>query len=260
MKEFRICFICLLIVVGCTETFNNEPYTKSKFFMDTYVRISVYDKNIHKNKIDILLDSTFSVMQDLERDLSAHYRGGEIDSVNRFADQKWVTISEPVYDCIQKCLHLGWLSSGKFDITIGVIKRHWFFNPDSAVIPDSLLIEQLLPKVDYRKIDLSHKKIRLKESGMKYTILRHNLYMDFIPLFIGEKVLETGLIYLPAGEGKAAFTLREDMAEVAAHVLTTDGHENQDYDITSPKAYSYQDLATLLYLRSRQNQLSACPQ
>ncbi|MFA8433257.1 MAG: SDR family oxidoreductase [Marinifilaceae bacterium] len=86
----------------------------------------------------------------------------------------------------------------------------------------------------------------LRESGVNYTILKHNLYMDMLPLFIGDKVLETGLIYQPAGEGKAAFTLREDMAEVAAHILTTDGHENKEYDITSDKAYSYNDIAAII--------------
>ncbi|RUT79313.1 SDR family oxidoreductase [Ancylomarina longa] len=86
----------------------------------------------------------------------------------------------------------------------------------------------------------------LKVSGMKYTILKHNLYMDMLPIFIGEKVLETGTIYLPAGEGKAAFTLREDLAEVAAHILTTEGHENKEYDLTADKAYSYDEIATII--------------
>jgi len=86
----------------------------------------------------------------------------------------------------------------------------------------------------------------LKESGMKYTILKHNLYMDMLPLFIGDKVLENEMIYQPAGEGKAAFTLREDMAEVAAHILTTDGHENKEYDITADEAYSYKDIAVII--------------
>jgi NAD(P)H dehydrogenase (quinone) len=38
----------------------------------------------------------------------------------------------------------------------------------------------------------------LKESGIDYTILKNNLYMDFLPGFIGEKVAETGVIFVPA--------------------------------------------------------------
>ncbi len=89
-------------------------------------------------------------------------------------------------------------------------------------------------------------EIWLQESGMNYTFLRHNLYMDMLPLFMGENVLKTGLIYQPAGNGKVAFTLREDMAEVASHILTSKGHENKTYDITSDKAYSYNDIASIL--------------
>jgi len=86
----------------------------------------------------------------------------------------------------------------------------------------------------------------LKESGMSYTILKHNLYLDMLPLFISDRLLETGTIYQPAGIGKAAFTLRDDMAEVAAHILASNGHENKEYDITSDKAYSYADIATII--------------
>jgi len=86
----------------------------------------------------------------------------------------------------------------------------------------------------------------LKESGLTYTILRHNLYMDMLPLFIGDKVLESGLIYQPAGDGKTAFTLRDDMAELAGHILISGGHENTAYDVSTDTAYSYQEIAALI--------------
>ncbi len=86
----------------------------------------------------------------------------------------------------------------------------------------------------------------LRESGMAYTILKHNLYMDMLPVFIGDKVLNSGVVYQPSGEGRAAFTLREDMAEVAAHILTSEGHEGKEYEITSDKSYSYDDIAKII--------------
>jgi len=135
--------------------------------MDTYVRISVYDKNIIKSKVKTVLDSTFNVMQRLEEKLSAHYKDGQIYTVNRLADKRWVDISESVFDCLKKCKEVGELSSGNFDISIGVIKQHWCFNPDSAVIPDRLLIKRLLDRVNYKKISLKDKKVHFEESGMK---------------------------------------------------------------------------------------------
>jgi NAD(P)H dehydrogenase (quinone) len=82
----------------------------------------------------------------------------------------------------------------------------------------------------------------LKESGLTYTILKNGLYMDFIPFFIGD-VLKTETIYLPAGQGKVSFALRSEMAEAAANVLVSDGHENQVYDFVNTEAYSYNNVA-----------------
>src|SRR5690606_12729824 len=36
----------------------------------------------------------------------------------------------------------------------------------------------------------------IKESGLTYTIFRNNLYLEALPMFFGEQVLETG-IFLP---------------------------------------------------------------
>lgn len=86
----------------------------------------------------------------------------------------------------------------------------------------------------------------LAESGMDYTILLNNVYMDFIPMFIGDQVLETGTIYLPVEDGQGAFALRSDMAEAAANVLTGEGHENKTYDFGNTESYSFQDVADIL--------------
>lgn len=83
----------------------------------------------------------------------------------------------------------------------------------------------------------------IKESGINYTILRNNYYMDFIPFFIGEQVIESGTIYLPAGDGKAAVALRAEMAEAAAQVLISEGHLDKVYQISNVQGYTYQEVA-----------------
>ena len=83
----------------------------------------------------------------------------------------------------------------------------------------------------------------LKESGLAYTILKNNLYMDFLPALVGNKVLEAETIYLPAGTGKVSFALRAEFAEATADILASPGHENKLYDFTNVEAYSYDDVA-----------------
>lgn len=85
----------------------------------------------------------------------------------------------------------------------------------------------------------------IKASGIPYTIMLNGLYADMLPLFFGEKVLDTG-IFLPVGEGKAAYATRNDMAEAAATILTETGHENKAYVITNTVNYSLHDAASII--------------
>jgi NAD(P)H dehydrogenase (quinone) len=100
--------------------------------------------------------------------------------------------------------------------------------------PESLLWVFMKAHIETEKL--------LAASGLKYTILNNGLYLDTIPLFIGD-VLQSGVIYLPAGNGKMAWALRSEMAEAAAEVLVTEGHENKRYVLTNTEAYGYQDVA-----------------
>lgn len=85
----------------------------------------------------------------------------------------------------------------------------------------------------------------IKASGLKYILFRNALYMDVIPLFVGQKVFETG-IFQPAGDGKVAFALRSEMGEAMANVLVNDLFDNQIYQFTGSESYSFYDVATAL--------------
>ncbi|WP_031527790.1 SDR family oxidoreductase [Dyadobacter crusticola] len=83
----------------------------------------------------------------------------------------------------------------------------------------------------------------LKNSGIEYTILRNGIYLEMIPVFSGEQVADKGSILFPADYGKASYVLREELAEAAAHVLTSDGHVNRVYQLTNGASYSFYDIA-----------------
>lgn len=85
----------------------------------------------------------------------------------------------------------------------------------------------------------------LVKSGVTYTILRNQLYMDGLVAEAAQAVA-SGDLYSNAGRGKWAPVARRDCAEVAAIVLTTPGHEGQSFDITGPELLSRQDFAKLI--------------
>lgn len=89
----------------------------------------------------------------------------------------------------------------------------------------------------------------IRQSGVPYTLLQHNLYADVLPMFLGGSVLENG-IYFPAGNGKVPFALRSEMAEAAANVLLSDEHAGKTYRINSTESYDFNTIAQTLSERS----------
>lgn len=85
----------------------------------------------------------------------------------------------------------------------------------------------------------------IKDNGFTYTMLQHSLYLDVIPMFIGEQVLETG-VFFPAGEGKVAYASRTDLAEAIAKIVVSDAYDNQSLPLTNIENYSYADVAEIL--------------
>jgi NAD(P)H dehydrogenase (quinone) len=86
----------------------------------------------------------------------------------------------------------------------------------------------------------------IKDSGLTYTLLKHALYADVLPMFMGGQVINTGSIFLPAGNGRGAYASRTDMAAAAVAVLTGSGHENKTYEIAVNETYSFYDIADIL--------------
>lgn len=82
----------------------------------------------------------------------------------------------------------------------------------------------------------------IKNSGLNYTLLQHNLYAEVIPMFLGEHVLDNG-VYFPAGNGKVPFALRNEMAEAIANVVRSSEHVNKTYRISSNESYDFKTVA-----------------
>jgi len=87
---------------------------------------------------------------------------------------------------------------------------------------------------------------KIKDDGFDFTILKPSFFAQNFKNYEGENITERGVVYVPAGDGKAAFVDVNDIAAVAATALTEDGHVGKTYEITGPEALSYQDAAKLL--------------
>ncbi len=88
-------------------------------------------------------------------------------------------------------------------------------------------------------------EVMVRDSGIPWTFLRNNLYLDLVPLMFGES-LTTGKLLHNGGDGRIGFAARQDIANGFAAALTSDGHANRAYAITAQSPYSLGDVARAL--------------
>jgi len=82
----------------------------------------------------------------------------------------------------------------------------------------------------------------IRSTGLAYTFLRPNLYMDKVL----QHVARGDVIRAPAGDGRVAWVCRDDVADSAVGVLTESGHEGRAYDLTGPEALTMAETAVRL--------------
>ena len=87
--------------------------------------------------------------------------------------------------------------------------------------------------------DHFHTEEHIRAAGIPHTFSRQSIYLDFIPGMAGADQVIRG----PAGEGRFAPVLRDDVADSLAEMVTGDGHEGQAYELTGPAAVTMAEVA-----------------
>lgn len=86
---------------------------------------------------------------------------------------------------------------------------------------------------------------KIKETGLQYTFLRPNLFMQGL-LGFADPIKYQQQFFATAGDAKISLVDTLDIAAVALAALTTTSHGNHIYDITGPEAISHQEIANIL--------------
>jgi uncharacterized protein YbjT (DUF2867 family) len=84
---------------------------------------------------------------------------------------------------------------------------------------------------------------QLRACGLRYVILRDNLYADFLPQMVGPD----GVIRGPAADGRVAAVAQDDIADVLVAVLGDPAtHDGATYDLTGPQSLTFDEIAATL--------------
>ena len=84
----------------------------------------------------------------------------------------------------------------------------------------------------------------IKESGLSWTMIKPNFYMQNLLASAGT-IKDQGKIFLPMGEGKTGMIDTTDVGKVLAKVLSEDGHESMNHEITGPEILSFNEVAEI---------------
>lgn len=101
----------------------------------------------------------------IERKFSRYRDGSVVSEINRNAGRTPVAVDEETDALVASALELRERTDGRFDPTVGVLRRAWDFR--SGRVPSREEVDALLPLVDGRKVSRRDGTVFLRKAGME---------------------------------------------------------------------------------------------
>jgi uncharacterized protein YbjT (DUF2867 family) len=109
------------------------------------------------------------------------------------------------------------------------------------VLMTAMGVENAPAEAPLRRLELA-----LIASGVPYTILRPNWFMQNFFTFWLAGITADRKIYFPGGDAKTSFVDARDIARVASAVLDPHKFKNQEFAVTGPAALSHDSVAEII--------------
>ena len=183
---------CLLITTlpGCRE--NTEPVTKTGFYFDTVIQITLYDSSKEH-----LIDACFEMAEAFEKLVSATVTDSDIDRLNR-AGGTPVAVSEETLALLKEGLSYCRMSRGAFDITIGALSNLWDIKNNPGRLPDQSDIDHACATVGYEYILIDGNEVTLTnpETQLDLGAIAKGYIADRMKEYLVENGVTQGIINL----------------------------------------------------------------
>ena len=176
-------FLSLLPLSACSGI-NREPVSKSGFYFDTFITITIYDgTNLSKEHLQEIFGKCFSSAETYENLFSRTKEGSDLWRINHAKGEK-TPVDKETAALLSLALHYSELTSGAVDPSIGKVSSLWDFHADNpekdGVLPEDSAIQEALQHVNYQKIHIFHGDMPIGEAllspGNTGSIMSQEMY------------------------------------------------------------------------------------
>lgn len=149
----------LLLISGCGAV--SEPITKTGFYFDTVIQVTIYDTGKKT-----YLDDCMEIAKKYENMLSPAIEGSDIWNINH-SNGKPVTVSTETAELLRTALFYCEMSGGRIDLTMESVSNLWDFHADNDTpnqIPDKDTLTKALSHVDYHNLLIENDTVTLLDA------------------------------------------------------------------------------------------------
>lgn len=152
---YLIPFLLLAAVIYYTIARGNSPEKLHYFYrMTMSTSVEVRFAGVDSRNAETLQEEIFTEMERLESIFSRSLQDSDISHINRQAGLEPAAVSSEVIDVALQAYKYALLSDGAFDPTIAPLIDLWGFLGQSYRVPLAAEIEEALPLVDYRLLEI----------------------------------------------------------------------------------------------------------
>lgn len=190
----------VLFLAGCAR--DRAPVSKTGFYFDTVVTITLYDtNNAGPLSYDTILTDCFALCEAYEAMLSRTKEDSDIWKINH-AGGAPVEVDPETAALLQKALAYCQASGGAADLTIAPLSSLWNFSSDNLgqahTVPDTQQIRALLPHVDYRAVHIEGNTVTLQDpqAALDMGCIAKGYIADKLKQYLRSQGVESALINL----------------------------------------------------------------
>ncbi len=155
--------LALFCIWGCAD---RGPAVRQAVAMNTYVSVSVYDRDIPRALVEARLDSAVAVIRHVEAMASDYSDSSDLGRVNTAAGRAAVRVPSELSNLLRRAIAFGAERGGAFNVTVGPLVKTWDFLGEHPRVPPRRVIDSLLPLVDLAAVAIHDDSVFLRKRGM----------------------------------------------------------------------------------------------